>query len=188
MQGEWSSLPQIRITNTLTASFTFSGDDGKGSGVASFQCQLNGGGWSACNSPQDYTLSADGAYTFEVYAIDNFGWGDLSPAQYPWLVDSTPPTTTITSNPPDPSDSDSASFDFSGGDPGGSGVAGFECNLDNSGWVACTSSKIYTGLSEGSHTFKVRAVDLAGNYDLTPAEYTWVVDAIKEIYLPLVMK
>jgi uncharacterized repeat protein (TIGR01451 family) len=177
------------FTNTLNALFSFSGDDGNGSGVASFQCQLNSGGWSACSSPLVYSVGGEGTYTFEVYAIDNFGWADPTPAQHTWMVDTTEPDTTIDTKPPDPSDSDSASFTFHGSDPGGSGVVGYECKLDSGAWEACnTGSKSYSGLSEGSHTFYVYAQDAASNSDSTPAEYTWVVDAIKEIYLPLVMK
>ena len=43
--------------------------------------------------------------------------------------------------------------------------------------VACSSPKDITGLSDGSHTFQVRAVDAVGNRDPTPAIFTWTVDA-----------
>jgi hypothetical protein len=55
-----------------------------------------------------------------------------------------------------------------------SGVT-FECSMDNAAWESCTSPKDYTGLSNGSHTLQVRALDAAGNYDETPATYQfWV--------------
>lgn len=41
---------------------------------------------------------------------------------------------------------------------------------------ACTSAKEYTGLSEGSHSFEVKATDSSGNTDPTPASYTWTLD------------
>ena len=34
----------------------------------------------------------------------------------------------------------------------------------------------YTNLTQGSHTFRVRAEDLYGNVDPSPASYTWSVD------------
>jgi len=94
------------------------------------------------------------------------------------LPDTIPPDTTILTNPTNPSTSSSASFTFNGSDTGGSGVASFECKLDAGSFAACTSPQNYTSLSQGSHTFEVRAKDGAGNVDATPASYTWTVDAI----------
>ncbi len=42
--------------------------------------------------------------------------------------------------------------------------------------AACPVS--YTGLSQGAHTFQVRATDTAGNVDATPASRTWTVDTV----------
>ncbi len=92
------------------------------------------------------------------------------------MIDTVAPDTTITANPTNPSASANASFSFTGSDPGGSGVAGFECQLDGGAYIACASPQTYTGLADGSHTFQVRAVDAAGNLDGTPASYTWVID------------
>lgn len=95
------------------------------------------------------------------------------------LPDNTPPDTTITATPPNLSTSTNASFSFSGtDDAGGSGVASFECKLDGGSFAACARSKSYTGLSLGSHTFEVRAIDVAGNVDPTPAAYTWSIKAV----------
>ncbi|CAA9317861.1 MAG: hypothetical protein AVDCRST_MAG93-5598, partial [uncultured Chloroflexia bacterium] len=68
---------------------------------------------------------------------------------------------------------DSASFGFSSSEAG----SAFECSLDGAPFVGCASPKDYAGLSDGSHTFRVRATDQAGNTDSTPAERTWTVDA-----------
>jgi hypothetical protein len=93
------------------------------------------------------------------------------------LVDLTSPDTTITSNPPNPSNSSSATFTFTGSDTGGSGLAGFQCQLDGAGFTTCTSPHNYNGLGDGSHTFQVRALDGFGNTDPTPAGYAWSIDA-----------
>ncbi len=45
-----------------------------------------------------------------------------------------------------------------------------------SGYSTCSSPSTYSGLSEGSHTFRVRAIDTLGNTDATPDSYTWTVD------------
>jgi hypothetical protein len=84
----------------------------------------------------------------------------------------TAPDTTITSGPAQGSSttSTSASFSFSGTNS----PTSFECKLDGGAFAACTSPKAYTGLSVGSHTFQVRAVNAAGT-DATPASRTWTV-------------
>lgn len=169
------SAPSSLTTNP-NASFSFSGDDGSGTGVAGYQCQLDGAGYTACTSPQSYTGLSEGSHTFEVRALDAAGNGDPTPASYTWLIDTTAPDTTIGSNPSDPSASPDASFSFTGDDGAGSGVASFECQLDGESYAACSSPQSYTGLSDGTHTFSVRAIDALGNVDATPASYTWLVD------------
>ena len=78
------------ITNETTPSFSFSGEAG-----ASFQCRLGSDPFSACASPQGYNLS-QGAYTFEVRAIDAAGNAGAS-SQFTWTIDTTPPP-----SPPSP--------------------------------------------------------------------------------------
>lgn len=84
------------------------------------------------------------------------------------------PDTIIDSSPGNPSSSDSATFAFHGTD--NVGVTGYQCALDTAGFANCTSPKVINGLSEGAHTFKVRAKDAEGNVDASPAQYTWTVD------------
>lgn len=90
------------------------------------------------------------------------------------VPDSEPPNTMITSGPSATIRSDSASFEFTTTepDPGSS----FECKLDLSDWETCSSPNGLTGLSDGSHTFSVRAIDSAGNSDPSPAVRSFAVD------------
>ncbi len=88
------------------------------------------------------------------------------------MVDTTPPNTSLTSNPPNPSASTSATFSFTSTEGGST----FQCKLDDGSYSSCTSPKTYTGLSSGSHTFQVYATDAVGNSDPTPASHTWTVD------------
>ena len=91
------------------------------------------------------------------------------------LPDSVPPETNIDSGPSvTVSDSGSStSFAFTSNEANST----FECSLDGEAFALCTSPKSYLNLSEGSHTFQVRAIDNAGNTDLTPASRTWTVDS-----------
>src|SRR5581483_8986750 len=89
-----------------------------------------------------------------------------------------PPQPTISAKPTDPSNNPSPSFTYTDG----GAVARFECQLDNGGFSACgttrPSSKSYTGLTPGSHTFQVRAVTTTGANAGTSsaASYAWMVD------------
>jgi hypothetical protein len=83
------------------------------------------------------------------------------------------PNTTISAQPANPTSSTSASFSFTASPAAG---ASFECKLDTEvGFTACSSPKVYPGLSEATHSFEVRAVNSAGT-DPTPAADSWRVD------------
>ncbi len=58
-----------------------------------------------------------------------------------------------------------------------SGVAGFECRIDDEDFTPCTSRYERQGLSGGAHTFEVRAVDGAHRRDGSPATTSFTVDA-----------
>ena len=94
------------------------------------------------------------------------------------VEDPSAPDTAITLHPQSLADSDEASFEFSGSDPGGSGVASYECRRDGGSWTGCSSPQTYSSLAEGAHSFEVRAVDTAGNADGAPAEFGWTVDTV----------
>jgi hypothetical protein len=84
----------------------------------------------------------------------------------------TSPETTIDSGPSGKVASEDASFAFSSSEPN----SVFECSLNGQAYARCTSSKDYPSLSDGKHTFRVKATNAAGNVDNTPAERTWAVD------------
>jgi hypothetical protein len=154
-------------SGSTSAVFAFvSGEPG-----STFECELDGGGYAACLSPQSYTGLSEGSHTFRVRALDGQGTPG-APASYTWTIDSTAPTVTINSHPPALSNSANASFGFSANEP----VSGFLCQLDSNPPAACTSPTNYTGLSDGPHTFQVQATDAAGNTS-TPASYSWTINA-----------
>jgi hypothetical protein len=152
-------------TNLTNASFTFTGEAG-----ATFECQLDGGGFGACPSPKAYSGLGQGSHTFQVHQTDTAGNSGPN-ATYTWTIDLTAPAApSIIANPPGLSSSASASFSFTG-----EAGATFGCALDGGAYAACTSPKAYNGLSDGSHTFGVRQTDAAGNTGPS-ATYTWFVD------------
>lgn len=161
-------------TNSASASFSFTGSDTGGSGIASFQCQIDGGGFTACTSPQSYMGLSDGSHTFQVRAIDNAGNTDATPASYTWTIDTVAPDTTIDSNPTNPSNVNTPTFTFSSPDL----TATFECSIDGGAFSACVTPNTLVPLADGPHTFAVRAVDPLGNTDASPASYTWTIDTV----------
>jgi CSLREA domain-containing protein len=152
------------------ATFTFNGSDNVGS--VTFECRIDGGAFTACASPQAYTLG-DGPHTFEVRAVDISGNVDATPAIHAWTISSSPgaPETTITSGPDYTTVRTDATFEFSASKSG----SAFECALDGSAFALCTSPQTYTGLPVGVHTFQVRAIDQSNHTDTTPAAYTWSI-------------
>jgi len=154
-------------TSSTDASFEFVSSEAE----SSFECQLDGGGFAPCSAPQSYTGLSPGNHTFEVRATDPVGNIDPTPASRTWTVDPAPPETTITGGPPGSTTSTSASLAFTSSEAGSS----FQCRLDGGGFEPCFSPHSLLGLSEGAHTFEVRATDAAGNVDPTPAARSWTV-------------
>ncbi len=164
------------FTNNTTAIFSFTGTDNiSAPGSLTFQCSLDGAAFTACTSPVTYMGLTEASHNFRVRAIDQAANTDTTPATYSWTVDVTAPDTNITAGPSDGSTitTNSATFEFNGTDA--SGVASFECQLDGAGFSSCTSPKTYTALTDGLHTFQVRAIDVAGNTDATPATRSFTV-------------
>jgi len=79
--------------------------------------------------------------------------------------DTKSPDTKLLKAPPARTKATTVKFKFSSSEAGST----FECKLDKKPFKACRSPKQYKGLKPGKHVFKVRAVDSAGNVDLSPA-------------------
>jgi hypothetical protein len=161
------------LTNSLSANFTLTATDLGGSGVASYQCSVDGGAYASCTAVTSLVLTA-GSHSFKARAYD--GAGNVSSVQtLSWTIDTTPPTVTLTSKPLAVTNAMNAVFTFMGSDSGGGNIASFECSLDAQAYASCTSGKTYTSLADGFHTFNVRASDTAGNVG-NATSYTWKVD------------
>jgi hypothetical protein len=150
---------------------------------AGFQIEraLNGNGFTPLatvgmnvTSYTDTGLTASQPYTYRVRAFNG-----TSASAYSNTASATPPPdipldTFLTATPPPLSNSGGGSFGFTATTAGGT----FECQLDAGGFAVCSSPKSYTGLTDGNHTFQVRAIDAVGNLDPTPAGFTWTVDTL----------
>jgi hypothetical protein len=150
---------------TDDVTFTFSGPG------ASFECAIDGGSYASCTSPRDYTNLSDGPHSFDVRSLDQ--WGNPStPTNRAFTVDTTAPETSIDSGPTGTVSSNQATFGFSSNDSN----ATFECKIDSGNFQSCASTTNFTGLTDGSHNFKVRATDAVGNTDHTPDSRDFSID------------
>jgi hypothetical protein len=122
--------------------------------------------------PKDVALSPDNNAAYITYGISGttsskvLRVGGIAPA-----ADTSPPETSIASGPSGTVNTSSARFTFSASEAGSS----FQCSIDGEAFSQCSSPKNYT-VSDGQHTFSVRATDAAGNTDFTPATRTWTVN------------
>ena len=144
-------------TNSSAGDFTFSSADTN----ATFECNLDGAGFTPCTSPYSTGALADGEHTLEVRAVDTAGNPDPTPATHTWTIVTTAPDTTFIATPTDSTNDTTGDFEF-GSDAAN---ATFECNVDGGGFSLCTADFTTGALGDGSHTLGVRAVDEAGNTD-----------------------
>lgn len=113
---------------------------------------LNGGSIKdICNNPAMLTLSGTSLAANKAIVVDNIQ-----------------PDSHIESMPGNPTNDTTAEFTFSANE-----AATFECQVDGGAFASCPVS---FSMTEGLHTFYVRATDLAGNLETTPDSYTWVID------------
>ena len=133
-----------------------------------------GGSWAAVHGKTGDQYQADweantGAGLFTRYTT---GYDDGAGTAMFAAVWRSRPNTSITGAPDDPTNHTVATFEFDSNNP----FATFECRLDGGAFTNCGSPKNYSGLSEGYHTFEVRALDRERVIDTSEASFTWLVD------------
>lgn len=158
----------LAVTNQVNASFSFSGV-----GIVSYECQIDNGAYAACTSPQAYANLAATNHTFRVRGTNTAGSVSAA-SQFMWMIDNVAPNApTLVSNVPASTALTAASFTFTSADSG-SGLARFECSLDNVAFAVCTSPRALTNLAAGNHNFRVKAFDNAGN-ESAISQFSWMI-------------
>jgi hypothetical protein len=154
------------LSNSRTAVFAFTGPEG-----VSLECQLRESEpmFVPCADSQTFDSLVDGNYVFEVRTIETTPISDT----HSFTVDATAPETTISSGPAALSNDSTPQFVFSGSEAGA-----LQCRLAGvqPDFADCTSPQGVGPLADGTYTFEVKAVDLAGNPDATPAAHSFTVD------------
>ena len=170
-----SSGPTGTTSPTPTFGFTSSEQN------STFECRFDSAAFAPCSGPGAmHTPSAPlsgGSHTFAVRAVDQAGNTDATPATRSFTVDATAPNTTISSGPSGPTSDSTPTFGFSSSEQ----KSTFQCRFDSAAFAPCSgpnATHTPTALSEGVHTFSVRAVDQFGNVDATPATRSFSVDTL----------
>ena len=129
-------------------------------------CQqgIAGDGAGEFDDPQDVRVAGNGVYVADANnnRIQVF---TSSP-------DATAPDTTITDGPSGSTNDATPSFTFASSEPGSL----FECRIDSGSFKSCSSPHITEALSDGAHTFAVRAIDAVWNTDATADTRAFTVD------------
>jgi hypothetical protein len=133
-----------------------------------------GGSWAAVHglSSAEYQTAFDaniGAGRFTRYTT---GYDDGAGQALFAAVWRGRPNTAFTQTPPAITNQTTAVFGIAADNP----FTTLECRLDGASFSSCASPSTLTGLSEGYHTYRARAVDRELILDLTPASFTWLVD------------
>ena len=159
-------------TSDATPTFRFTSSEAG----STFQCRLDTATtWTTCTTPFTTGVLTEGTHTFRVRAKDAGGNIDPTPAYRTFTADTTGPDTSITAGPaPGSSTSDATpTFRFTSSEAGST----FQCRLDTATtWTTCTTPFTTGVLTEGTHTFRVRAKDAGGNIDPTAAYRTFTAD------------
>lgn len=130
------------------------------------ECSLDGRPAFPCNGTVTVGPVPNGNHALRVTATDLLGNPvDRSPEFATWTTrDLEPPETTLTGSPPRKTFEKLITLSFAADEPG----ASFQCSYDGRRFRICPEPKSVKP-SLGRHVFKVRAVDVGGNVDPTPA-------------------
>ena len=192
-----NTAPTVAISAPASAnedapvSFTFTATDAATADqTAGFSWSLNYGDGTAAESVAagtasplagSHTFANPGTFTVTATATDKDAGVSSAATRSITILDVTPPDTTITSGTPATA-STTATISFTGTD--NVAVTSFEGRLDGAAFAPVTSPLTLSALTDGSHTFDVRAKDAAGNVDPTPASVTWTVDTTAPVVTP----
>jgi hypothetical protein len=145
-------------------------------GDSTLECTRNEtAGWTACASPDSSTALPAAMKRLVVAARDLDRNGNPGLIRRDAPADPLPFETVLLASYPEAdvktTTSRTASFSFQS-----TRGAGFQCSLDYAAWASCSGQVFLYDLAVGPHTFLVRAVDSAGNVDLSPATKSWSIE------------
>ncbi len=165
-------------TNQTGAEFIIGG-----TGIIEYKYNFDGGGWSSwLNVSSHIILSSlqDGQHTILVCGRKNelLYQADSDATTYTWVVDTQPPTVSLTVNEPQENPTTKTSVNIT---VGGAGVVAYRYKLDDGSWLPASSEIVVDypltlgGLEPKAHTILVKGRDLAGNWS-SEVSYNWTIE------------
>jgi hypothetical protein len=155
------------LLNDPTPTYPLSADEG-----ASFQVSVDGAGFVSCAVSCAASALADGAHTLTFRAVDvdeNLHPG-LNSVSRSVTIDTAAPGVQVVGGPSGATADATPTFSFEAAD-----AAAFACRVDGGAFDACTGpgAAHTTGtLTDGAHSFDVRATDAAGNSAIASRAFT----------------
>lgn len=129
------------------------------------------------------SVPAAGTVTFDVHAVDArryhtrfFGSSEHAPSRSAEFIPEVLGLPNSSLSSPSPWTSQTATTLSFAALFGTVTPTSFECSLDGGPWNACSSPHTTAALPDGSHAFRVRAIDGNGRVEPTPSEVAWRVD------------
>ena len=131
---------------------------------STFECSLDGAGFSPCIVPARYSSLGEGSHTFQTRATDLAGNTDATPASYTWVIDTQKPVTTA-----DPRGAsglgEPVSVQLACADTG-LGCNGTTYRLNGGAWTPYATPI----LIQDAATLEFSSVDVLGNQELVKTE------------------
>lgn len=160
-----SAPPAVTSESDPAIGFTSSPD------TAASYCRFDGGEWQSCASPvspRDLLGEdlAEGQHRLAIRSVDQAGNVEVTHALSLWIQDTIAPSVELIAHPAENVPAGDADFGWTvkdGDPPAEAPEAGSECSLDDGEWEPCGRSFKVSSPTPGSHVFKVRASDAAGN-------------------------
>ena len=165
-------------TSQTAATFTL-GTSNYAASKISYECNLDGAGWSNCATPATFSGLADGSHTLQARSV-YAGLSDPNPPTHTWTVDTVAPAPPVISAPANGSYTNKTKPPVSGTAEASSTVKVY---IDGTavGTAAANASGAWsytptTALASGTHTVKATATDGAGNVGAYSATNSFTVD------------
>ncbi|MCX7678774.1 MAG: hypothetical protein N2316_06110, partial [Spirochaetes bacterium] len=172
--------PPYAAINTQTVQFTiklFGGASG------SYAYSIDGGSFSAevdINEPLVLSGLSEGYHTLKVIGKngETGEWQELNQAtEIQFRIDTTPPVANLTHTPPSVTSSGDIAIVVTGNDVS---TYTYKINSDaESSEVSVAKAIVKKNLPDGQYTLYVWGKDAAGNKQVNPTTYTWIVSTTK---------